>query len=571
MRLATALCVAVSLAACTGDHHPVDAHPSTAALPDDSAGLDPNRTGPAPDIDGAVSGSVVTIPVPGPGFDTNDPTRTLDPSEVSYVDASGVLSSLITRSLTQYVWDEDAGGMVLIPDLATDLGTPNADYTEWTFTIRSGVRFEDGTPVTADDVAYGIKRSMDKKRLPGAPKWGHEFFLDGHTYKGLYTSGSTYDAIVVDGNRLTIKMSKPFPDMPYYGTFPEMGPIPETNSDPATYYLHPLATGPYKVKEFDPGESLTLVRNEWWDPNTDPGRHQYVDGFDFQFRVKDSATLDAMIADRGRARTSVTLDGLSSELLLPGHTVADRVIAGRTQCTIFMVPDPDKVDEVLVRRALGYAWPYQRLWRAIGLIDGLTAYPAATIMPPGTPGRVDYEPLATQPGRTDPAAALRLLEEAGHERGEYQIGFAYLRSQPTGTIIANALRRAGFDPAPQPEPTLHALDAIQHDPNSPLAVTPGGGCADWPSASYWVLADLGGLDPDIDREIERVRALPLDEQASAWGALDQTIETDYYPVIPTVNLGVAQVRGSRIGGLHFDSVLASPTLKDVYVLPAQED
>ena len=120
--------------------------------------------------------------------------HTLDPSEVYGTIESAVLSDLITRSLTQYVWDDDAGGLVLVPDLATDLGTPNADYTEWTFTIRDGVRFEDGTPVTADDVAYGIKRSMDDKKFPFDPSWGHEFFLHGDTYGGLYTSGSSYDA-----------------------------------------------------------------------------------------------------------------------------------------------------------------------------------------------------------------------------------------------------------------------------------------------------------------------------------------------------------------------------------------
>ena len=165
VRLAAALCAAVLLAACTGHDRSADSPAPTTALPDDSAGLDPTRTGPAPDIDGAVSGGVVTIPVPDDGcFDNGPyPAHTLDPSEVYGIPEGAVLSDLITRSLTQYVWDDDTGGLVLVPDLATDLGTPNADYTQWTFTIRDGVRFEDGTPVTADDVAYGIKRSMDKK------------------------------------------------------------------------------------------------------------------------------------------------------------------------------------------------------------------------------------------------------------------------------------------------------------------------------------------------------------------------------------------------------------------------
>ena len=81
-------------------------------------------------------------------------------------------------------------------------------------------------------------------------------------------------------------MAKPFPDMPYWATFPAMGPIPEgKDSDPAKYALHPWATGPYMFKDYTPEKSLTLVKNPNWDPNTDPGRHQYVDEWDMKFDV----------------------------------------------------------------------------------------------------------------------------------------------------------------------------------------------------------------------------------------------------------------------------------------------
>ena len=58
--------------------------------------------------------------------------------------------------------------MVLIPDLATDLGRPNDDFTEWTFTIREGVKYENGEEVTPEDIAYGIKRSFDRETFPRA-------------------------------------------------------------------------------------------------------------------------------------------------------------------------------------------------------------------------------------------------------------------------------------------------------------------------------------------------------------------------------------------------------------------
>ncbi len=55
---------------------------------------------------------------------------TMDPTASYFTDTTSVLSGLVTRSLTQYVYDAEQGAMVLVPDLATDLGTANADFTE---------------------------------------------------------------------------------------------------------------------------------------------------------------------------------------------------------------------------------------------------------------------------------------------------------------------------------------------------------------------------------------------------------------------------------------------------------
>ena len=81
--------------------------------------------------------------------------------------------------------------MILVPDLATDLGTPNEDFTEWKFTLRDGVKWETGAPVTADEVAFGIVRSMDDKTFPNGPgaSYSNPYFLGGEDYKGPYTAG----------------------------------------------------------------------------------------------------------------------------------------------------------------------------------------------------------------------------------------------------------------------------------------------------------------------------------------------------------------------------------------------
>ena len=113
------------------------------------------------------------------------------------METNSILSGLVTRSLTQYVYDPEQDSMVLVPDIATDLGTPNADFTEWTFTIRDGVRFEDGTEVTAEDVAYGIKRST------GAPSPMGRRTVTTTSSTVTRTRGPTRRGRSMPGSRLT--------------------------------------------------------------------------------------------------------------------------------------------------------------------------------------------------------------------------------------------------------------------------------------------------------------------------------------------------------------------------------
>ena len=130
--------------------------------------------------------------------------------------------------------------------------------------------------------------------------YSNGFFLGGDKYKGPYTDGDDYEGITVDGQDITIKMAKPFPEMDYWGTFAAMGPVPLGEaSEPPDYGLDPLATGPYKVKSFTPNQELVLERNDQWDPDTDPARHQFADEFVLKFD-QNPETTDETDAQRQR-------------------------------------------------------------------------------------------------------------------------------------------------------------------------------------------------------------------------------------------------------------------------------
>src|SRR5215471_3914982 len=179
----------------------------TGQLGNTGSGKDATAKGPVT-IDGAQKGGIMTV------LTNTGLTTTIDPAEAYYLDTMSIDSQLLTRSLTQYKYDPTTKQMVLVPDLATDLGTHNDDYTKWTFTIRPGVKWgENGKEVTAKDVAFGMTRCMDAATFPtGACQYySNVYYKGGASYKGPYTSGKqTFSGIHVAGNRITITMAKPF-------------------------------------------------------------------------------------------------------------------------------------------------------------------------------------------------------------------------------------------------------------------------------------------------------------------------------------------------------------------------
>jgi peptide/nickel transport system substrate-binding protein len=536
-------------------------------------GKDPNAKAPAPAIPGAKKGGTVTVL-------STFGLQTMDPSEAYYTNTSSILSGLVVRSLTQYEYDDKTKDMVLIPDLATDLGTHNADYTEWKFTLRSGIKYENGKEVTPADIKYGIERSFDRDTFPGGANYSNTYFLDGDKYKGPYKSSGDYKGVTISGQTITIKMAKPFPDMPYWGAFPAMSPIPASGSKPATYRLHPLSTGPYKFSKYTPGQTLTLVKNDQWDPNTDPGRRQYVDQFNFKFTNQSAATDRILIADTGQGQTTLTYDDVQAADFAKARSQAsDRMVIGGLPCTFIWYPDNRKIKDKRIRMALAYAYPYRSAWIAGGYIQGVTRNPASAYIAPGVPGRLQYQPPAPDaPAKTDPAKSLALLKQAGYKPGEYKIRFPYATDDPTKVATKNqvvtALKKGGFNPQPYAVADSTKFGEVLQDPNAPVNVRYVGWCSDWPSGASWippVFGPGGGANfayfnnKAVNAKMNAIQRLPLAKQPAAWGALDKEIATTYFPEFVTGYGGVALMHGSKIGGMYDDTTFGMPTWKNMYV------
>src|SRR5215212_9849181 len=109
----------------------------------------------------------------------------LDPGETYYA-YSWNFARLYGRSLMMFKSGVGKDGNQLVPDLAEAAGQVSDGGKTWTYKLRQGVKFEDGTEVTSADVKYDVLRSTDKATFPNGPAYWEAVLDLPEGYKGPY-------------------------------------------------------------------------------------------------------------------------------------------------------------------------------------------------------------------------------------------------------------------------------------------------------------------------------------------------------------------------------------------------
>ncbi len=532
--------------------------------------MDPNAKGPAAEVPGARKGGTITV------YSQSTP-NTFDPTDIYYTDGNEI-GRLLFRTPT--TWAMRDGKAILVPDL-TDLGTVSEDKLTWTFTMRSGIRYEDGSEVKVDDLAYAIKRSFAHDVYANGPAYQLSLFKDGDKYKGPYASGDSYAGVETpDATTLVIHLSKPFSDLPFYLSFSVFTPIPQAKDTKQEYKNHPISTGPYAFDTYTPGTELKLKRNPNWDPNTDPVRHQYPDSWLFKWGVDDIKNQQQVLNSNGPDAASFNYGVVDASLLpqLTGDKSA-QLLRGDKPCTYFWQLDSTKIP-LEVRKAIAKAYPYDQTWTAQGLNE-FVAEPASTIMPPSVPGYRKYTPIAdlTGTGKGDPVAAKKMLEDAG--KVGFEVSWYYDNTKPVTQQVSQvreqALKEAGF--------TVRAIGVTtaelraktgDYSANVNTGQAPRGWCSDWPSGGSWFPVlfrsqsigegqSWGQLsDPALDAEINAIADLPAEEATAKWADLDQKL-MGMYIGLPLYYTRMACVIGTAIGGAEPDVTKGLPFFPNLFV------
>ena len=135
------------------------------------------------------------------------------------------------RPLMTFKAAPGAEGAKPVPDLAEAPGVSSDSAKTWTYKIRKGIKFEDGTPVTSKDVKYAVARSLDNATLPNGPTYFNDFLLDVpenySVYKDPKLTGVAKAIETPDDNTIVFHLKKPFSSFDYFAQLPSTAPVPQ--------------------------------------------------------------------------------------------------------------------------------------------------------------------------------------------------------------------------------------------------------------------------------------------------------------------------------------------------------
>ena len=233
-----------------------------------SAGGNGSGAGSAPAFNAGVT-SVVNPSTHKGGtltFDWRAAPDSFDPGNTYYA-ADWDFARFYSTAMMTFKNCPGACGKTLVPALATAPGVASDNGLTWTYHIKSGVKYQDGTPVTTKDVKYAIERTFDRGVLSNGPNYFTNL-LGGNakTYPGPYKDRAKnlmgLTAIdTPDATTIVFHLKAPFSDMDYLLTIPQSAPVPPSKDTGTSYQTHIDSTGPYKFQSYHLNNTAVLVPN----------------------------------------------------------------------------------------------------------------------------------------------------------------------------------------------------------------------------------------------------------------------------------------------------------------------
>jgi peptide/nickel transport system substrate-binding protein len=377
-------------------------------------------------------------PTAGGTFRVTEPAASIDSIDgaLGFLAGDLPLFDVACASLMRVADKPLPAGFRVTPELASSFPKVSRDGKTYVFTLRKGLRFSTGAPVTAADVAYTINRFL-RIHSPYTPSFteivGAQAVADG--------SATRVSGIVASGRRLTFRLLHPVGDFlenaaSILCVLPARSPLQPSGVTPPV-----PSPAPYYISEYVPGQRIVVKRNIFYRGN----RPHHVETFVFDLTVDETQAIDDVINGAsdygwipnlvyaGRAPELARRFGVNKKqfFVKPGSFL--RMFALNTSRPLFR-------DNIRLRQAINFAVDRPALVAQFG------AYAETSVdhyLPPIIPG---YRKTHIYPLRAPNLARARALARR-HTRGGKLVLYVPTRPAPQAQaqIVKQNLKRIGLD------------------------------------------------------------------------------------------------------------------------------
>ncbi|MEU9589713.1 ABC transporter substrate-binding protein [Streptomyces sp. NPDC048219] len=412
------------------------------------------------------------------------------------------LSRLYARPLMTFQPGAGEKGNTLVPDLAASKGVPSDGGKTWTYKLRAGLKYQDGTPITSKDVKYAVERSnFARDVLSLGPNYFQQFMQDGDKYKGPYKDKSPEGLKSIetpDDTTIVFHLNRSFQEFDYLVATPQTAPVPQSKDKGIDYVKSIVSSGSYKFESYEEGKQAVLVRNENWDPKTDPLRKQYPDRIVVKLKV-NAETIDQDV----QSGTAIDLGGTGVQAATQAKVVNDNALKANTDNTyggrlVYMAINSQVApfDKVECRKAVQYAIDKVSVQTALG--GPIRGEIAGTVLPPDITGYEKSDVYATDGSKGDVAKAKEQLKACGKTAINTNISARSDRPQEidAATAIIASLKKVGINASLKQYPSgkyftdYAGVPTFDKKQNIGLHMMQWG--ADWPSGYGFLQQILHG-------------------------------------------------------------------------------
>jgi peptide/nickel transport system substrate-binding protein len=490
-----------------------------------------------------------------------------DPTQFSGVPQWQLLS-LTNDGLVTYRKSGGVAGAELVPDLSTVIPQPAAAGRTYTFRLRDGIRYSNGTSVQPEDIRRGIERTM-RSRNP---------YLTSQ-YAGIVGAErctphacDLHRGISVDreAGTVTLHLTRPDPNFLYKLAFAMASAVPAGKFGGKAL----PATGPYMTASFTPNRSWVLVRNPQfheWSSDAQPAG--------FPDRIVLTAAPPNQVAALKHGAADVLLAPPLGGVDALARRYASQVHIDPAGATFALVTNTriPPFDRLAVRQALNYAIDRNRIARLTG--SSLTAQPTCQVLPPTLPGYRPYCPYTLDPSPSgswtapDLARAERLVVDSGTRGTKVTL---LMTPPPSGApmlqigrYVVSVLDRLGYRASlkvttnagaglgdlsdSSKRPQIGWSNWLQDYPTPSNFIEPLLTCRSFVPRSQVNLNAAEFCDRRIDAQIAHAASLQARDPAAAgelWSRIDHEL-VDHAPWVPLYNLRTVTVLGQRVGNYKY--------------------